>query len=89
MTSGMLYVGLLAQTPLVFVPGCVLYLDLGSIQPLLPFTTNSLGSWSTAVSIPCDPALACQQLALQAVVIPSGSPIGLDLTNAVLVMFGY
>ena len=89
LTSGMLYVGLLAPTPLVIVTGCEVYLDLGSAQLLLPFTTDGLGSWSLAVSLPLDPTLAGQQFALQAVVIPSGSPIGLDLTNAVLLNLGY
>ncbi len=89
LASGMLYVGLLASVPLVVVSGCEAYLDLGSVQPPLPFATDSLGSWSTVVSLPQDPALAGQPFALQAVAIPSSSPIGLDLTNAVGLVFGY
>jgi hypothetical protein len=44
--------------------------------------------WSTILPIPNDQSLAGAKLVLQAFLASSGSPLGFDSTNAVLLVLG-
>ena len=87
--TGTLFIGVLAASPLVLAPGCEVYLDLLTIEPLLPIATDSQGTWSTTIPLPATALFAGLSASVQAALIPTSSSTGFDLTNAVAVVLGY
>jgi hypothetical protein len=84
-TPGLLFASAPAAVPLPIGGGCSVYLDLASLTELFPFTTSATGAWSTSVLVPSDAGLVGAQFALQAVVLPTAGPLGLDLSNGLLI----
>ena len=89
LASGVVVLGNLASPPTLIVPGCEVYLDLATVQPLLSFTTNNQGAWATSIALPPSSISAGLEFDIQAAVIHSNTPIGLDLTNALVLRLGY
>ncbi len=85
--GGTVYFGNLAASPLT-VAGCLVYLDLSSIQPLVSFTTNGSGNAQTSVPIPNLPGLECTAFALQAIQFTNTNQNGFILTQAIEIHLG-
>lgn len=91
------YAGSLAASPLFLSPGCAVYLDLASaafdvaagVSPAGPLATDALGAASLPLPIPFLPAIAGFSLTAQALVLDAASPLGFDLSNALVVVVGY
>jgi hypothetical protein len=87
--AGGLYVSGVPAAPLPVGAGCTAYVDIPSLAELFLIATNASGSWSLMVQVPPSPPLAGFQFSLQAVLIPTAGPLGLDLTNGVHATIGY
>lgn len=88
-TSGGLYFSGIPGAPLPLGAGCTAYVDIATVAQLFPIATNASGSWSLMVQVPLAPALAGVQVSLQAALLPTAGPLGLDLTNGVHATIGY
>ncbi len=71
--------------------GCTTYLDVGTLSLLATGTLDAAGAFDlTNLPIPADPALNGVRTTLQVAVGPAATaPLGLDLSNAVLMTLGY
>jgi len=87
--AGALFVSNVPLQPYVIAPGCSIWVDPLAFDTLASFTTDPAGQWALALSLPNLPALAGVRFALQAAVAPTGSPLGLDLTNGLYLTLGY
>jgi hypothetical protein len=87
-TPGILFASPLAVSALPIGAGCAAYLDLAALTQLFTLTTSPAGSWSVTVTVPSDPLLAGAQFALQAVLLPTAGPLGVDLSNGIVVTLG-
>src|SRR2546425_773616 len=63
--------------------------DLGTLIPLFPVTTNAAGAWVSGLIIPSDHNLVGIQAALQVALFNTYGPFGFDLSNGVIVTIGY
>lgn len=81
-TAGLLYVSPPPAASLPLPQGCTVEVDLGLAQPVLPFATNAFGAWEATV--PLVPPSVPQELVLQALLLPSPTPIGFELSNGIL-----
>ena len=68
--------------------GCYQHLATAGATPLATFTLSASGSWSGTVRVPNDPALVGLRAAVQAALGPTATPLGLDLSNGVVLAFG-
>ena len=68
--------------------GCVAYVSVLYLVPLFSIQTNGSGSWSGSFIVPNDPNLVGQQFVLQALLAPTATLLGFDLTNGALVTVG-
>lgn len=90
LTSGGLFMSPPPAAPTPVGGGCTVYLDLATYQPLIqPITTDAAGNWSIVLGVPNDNALAGLSVMLQAALFPTAGPLGLDITNGVLVTAGF
>ena len=79
---------LMLATPRAAAVGpCALYLDITTLATLAALVPAG-PTWSVDVLLPDIPLLQGRKLALQAVLGPTAGPLGLDLTNAVLLTLG-
>jgi ELWxxDGT repeat protein len=85
--AAVVFVGRPTTTPGLLAPGCEVYLEPTLLVPLLTVPVSGR-RWSTILPIPNDQSLAGAKLVLQAFLAPSGSPLGFDSTNAVLLVLG-
>jgi hypothetical protein len=83
-------VALSGQPPFSFqlgVVGCNAWFDVGNWvilhQPPL------LATWTTTLRLPNAPQLAGLEVALQAFYVPTGGPLGFDLSNGIWARLGY
>jgi hypothetical protein len=84
-STAWLLMGSQAAIPLVLAPGCEFYLDqtTGTILQL------PLAGGSTSVQFPLPTSFAGMQLMLQAAeLVPALSPLGIDLSNGLLLTIG-
>ena len=81
--------GGLAAVPLSLGPGCMVYLDLASVVPVFPVTTNGSGGSSIGFGVPPDPTLVGVQVALQVALFNTAGPLGVDVSNGVIATIGY
>lgn len=68
--------------------GCTAFVDPLQALPFFPFVTDGSGSWSTSLALPSDPSLAGLTVTFQALLSPTPSLHGFDLTNGVTVVLG-
>ena len=69
------------------VPGCNAWFDLGNWSVL--YVAAPGPTWTFSLALPLVPQLAGLQVALQAFYLPTGSPIGIDLTNGLWARLGF
>jgi probable HAF family extracellular repeat protein len=86
--AGQIVVSNIPAASLSLGGGCVAYVDVANFVPLVPFGTDAAGSWLTTMPIPNAPFLIGAQFALQAVLYPTSSPLGADLTNGLFATIG-
>jgi hypothetical protein len=67
--------------PLRLSAACSLFIDSATAVPAVAVLTDPSGKWSGGLGIPDVPALVGAELALQGVLGPTASAIGVDLTN--------
>lgn len=83
---GILLIGNPLLTPISVTNGtCYFHLDLTQTTLTIPFVTDSAGNWNASFVIP--PGLSGYNLALQAFVGFSSSPIGTDQSQGVYLRF--
>ena len=87
--SGLLYYGAVPAAPIALGSGCSVEIDLATYSPLLPVITSSSGSWSTTTGVPMDPGLVGLHLSMQIALFGTQGPLGLDLSNGLIVTVGY
>lgn len=85
--TGFVFYGPLDPMPLSLGFGCTSYLDLAAVQTLLPIATNAMGEWNFNLPIPNDPAITGFETSIQALLIPTASGLGADVSNAVTLFF--
>ncbi|HYC79204.1 MAG TPA: hypothetical protein VEI02_16415 [Planctomycetota bacterium] len=79
----------LPGAPPLGIGPCAVHIDLGAFLSLTPVFVDALGGWTLSLPLPFDPNLAGFALVLQGYVAPApGAPLGIDLTNGVLVVAG-
>ena len=69
--------------------GCVVELDLATYAAFTPVVASPLGTWMFTIGVPSDPALLGLTVALQAALFGTAGPLGLDLSNGVIITVGY
>jgi hypothetical protein len=52
-------------------------------------TTTAVGTWAFSVGLPTDPSLVGIQAAMQAALFGTAGPLGLDISNGLIVTIGY
>jgi ELWxxDGT repeat protein len=89
-TRGVLGLGIPTTPPaLHLADGCWIPVDYGLPAVLVFFTTDGQGAWRLAVPVPNDPTLIGLDLAAQVGIdAPATPPLGLDLSNALLLRAG-
>ncbi|HYC77597.1 MAG TPA: hypothetical protein VEI02_08220, partial [Planctomycetota bacterium] len=87
--NGALFFALPSPTPLVLGAGCVVALDLATLQLFAPFVVDGTGGWGTSVPLPPSCGLAGLGLAFQAVVLDGAAPLGLALSDGLFVTLGF
>lgn len=84
---GLVMLGVPLRAGLQYVPGCRLWIDLGF--PFIDlFMFPTAGAWSLSVPVPNDPGLISMQMGAQAGIPLLGAPLGIALSNGVLLRFG-
>ena len=86
---GILYISGIPASPIALGSGCSLELDLATLLPLLPLSTDATGSWTILFPLPFDPSLVATQFALQIVLPGTLGPFGFDLSNGLIATLGY
>ena len=88
-SSGFVYGGGVPALPIALGSGCAAQVDIGSAISLFPVVTNGAGAWGAGVVMPPDPNLVGVQAALQVALFGTAGPLGLDLSNGLIVTIGY
>jgi hypothetical protein len=83
-----LLAGLPADDALPVGAGCQLYLEPTTLLVTSGFATDALGNWSAAFPLPSDSSLEGLKVGVQAAVHSGAGPLGIDLSNAVVLRFG-
>jgi ELWxxDGT repeat protein len=84
---GLVMLGVPLRAGLQYVPGCRLWIDIGF--PFIDlFMFPTAGAWSLSVPVPNDPGLISMQMGAQAGIPLLGAPLGIALSNGVLLRFG-
>jgi hypothetical protein len=80
-----------APTAIPFASGCVFHLDpsLFAQWVFLPFITNGIGSASFALPLPAWPLASGFSVVGQAVLYPTASAPGFDVSNGLQLLLGY
>jgi hypothetical protein len=79
----------IASTLPLGYPGCELWVDplTAATVPLGPVPASA--SWSLPIALPSVPLLAGWTLHLQSYYLPTGGPLGLDVSNGIKLRLGY
>jgi hypothetical protein len=82
-TTGFVYASGIPAAPVQLGSGCTVFVDLATLTPIVPVTIAANGQWSwiSPTPLPFAPSLVGQTFALQAGVIPTAAPFGVDITN--------
>jgi hypothetical protein len=75
-------------TPYQVASGCFVEVDLGSLTSLFPVMTNGAGAWGMGLFIPPDHNLVGIQAALQVALFGTAGPLGVDISNGLIVTIG-
>jgi hypothetical protein len=78
-----------AAAPVVLGFGCIVEVDFGTASPLMPVTENAMGEWAITVMGPASPSVVGLQIALQVALFGTAGPLGLDISNGLIVTVGY
>jgi hypothetical protein len=73
----------------IAIGSCTVFVNVASYVPLFNFTTSAYGAWSASITLPSDPGFAGTQVVLQAYASPTVGPLGLDVTNALLMIVAF
>jgi len=87
--SGTLYYSGVPATPISLGSGCFVELDLATFNAFAPVVADPAGSWATTVPVPADVSLVGFQVALQIAIFGTAGPLGLDISNGLIVTVGY
>ena len=79
--SGVVFMSVPGAVPLVLAPGCLVYLDLPTIYPLLDVFTDAAGNWSYVFPLPLNPTLSGFRAVFQGLLAPTPTPAGYVVTN--------
>ncbi len=79
----------LSPNPLPFGAGCTVYLDLGTFTGLAAALATPNGTTAVVYSLPTNPSFVGINLGYQSLVLDAGAPLGLTMSNALSVTFGF
>lgn len=83
-----LFVSLPGAAPLDLGGGCTVFVDPSTAVRFLPVQVGPSGDWFQAFAIPGNPAAAGFGLVLQALFLETSGPLGIDLSNGILITLG-
>jgi hypothetical protein len=71
--------------------GCIAFPNLAHMASWIqvPLTTDAAGSWQILVGLSASHVFAGLPVTMQAAVFPTAGPLGLDLTNGLVLVVGY
>lgn len=78
---GVVFMSAPGAPPLVLAPGCLVFLDLPTLYPLLDVYTDAAGGWSYVYLLPLNPLLSGFRAVFQALLAPTPTPAGFIVTN--------
>jgi hypothetical protein len=87
--AGFLYGGGVPVAPYPLGSGCAVQVELSSFVQFSPAMTDAGGMWWKALLVPLNPNLVGVQAALQVALFSTSGPLGLDLSNGLIVTVGY
>ena len=87
--SGGIFFGPVPSGPTLLPGGCAVFFDPANFAQLLPLETNASGGWSMPFAVTSDPAMAGFRAMLQAALLSTSGPLGIDLSNGVDAIIGF
>jgi hypothetical protein len=86
--AGLMFYSGIPPAPIPLPWGCTIALDLATFAELFPVVADSTGAWELTFFIPVDPNLVGLQVGVQIALLPTGGPLGLDLSNGLYLTIG-